>query len=124
MTLDAALSLSAANKRIANILRGADDDIPEHVDESLLREDGEQALHRQVAALTGQVEPLLEARRYAEALTALASLREAVDAFFDHVLVMADDDALRRNRLALLAGLRRLFLQTADFSHIHPARQP
>jgi glycyl-tRNA synthetase beta chain len=59
---------------------------------------------------------LIEKRQYVAALRALAALRAPVDAFFDGVMVMADDAAKRQNRLALLAGLRRMFLQVADIS--------
>ena len=58
--------------------------------------------------------------RYTEALTLLAGLREAVDRFFDEVMVMCDDEVLRQNRLALLASLENLFLQVADFSNLNP----
>ncbi len=117
MALDASASLSAANKRIANILRGAGD-TPERFDDALLSEAAERALAGDVTRLAKQLQPAFAERRYADALTELAALHEPVDRFFDDVLVMAEDDDVRRNRLALLATLRRLFLYTADFSKI------
>jgi glycyl-tRNA synthetase beta chain len=61
---------------------------------------------------------MLEARQYTEALSALASLREPVDKFFDDVMVMADDKATQKNRLALLSQMRALFLDVADISRL------
>ncbi|RMF98148.1 MAG: glycine--tRNA ligase subunit beta [Gammaproteobacteria bacterium] len=115
MTLDAAASLAAANKRIANILKGAPDGADE-VDPALLREPAEQALYAALQALADAHARQLAARDYRALLTGLAGLREAVDRFFDEVLVMAEDERLRRNRLALLRRLRRLFLDVADLS--------
>jgi glycyl-tRNA synthetase beta chain len=89
-----------------------------HVDHDLLREAPERALHEQVRALANQVEPLVEARRYREALVALATLRDPVDRFFDEVLVMDPDPVLRSNRLALLHSVRELFLGIADISRL------
>ncbi len=64
------------------------------------------------------VRPMLDERRYTEALKRLATLREPVDTFFDDVMVMADDTAVRNNRLALLSELRALFLDIADISRL------
>jgi glycyl-tRNA synthetase beta chain len=64
------------------------------------------------------VRPLLAERDYTRALQELAALRQPVDRFFDDVMVMADDDAIRANRLALLGGLRALFLDVADISRL------
>ncbi len=116
--LPEAESLAAANKRIRNILRKTGDPYPEQPDSSLLSETSEVELAAQVADLATQVEPLFRAGRYTEALTQLASLRLAVDRFFDEVMVMCDQEALRRNRLALLASLGNLFLQVADLSRL------
>jgi len=77
-------------------------------------------LHAELARQQASVEPLLAAGRYGEALQRLAGLRGVVDEFFDRVLVMAEDSAVRMNRLALLAQLRRLFLHTADLSRLQP----
>jgi len=116
--LPAAASLAAANKRVANILRkaGLTDAAP--VDPARLVEAEEKALHEQVVALAEEVGPLLAKREYRLALERLATLREPVDAFFDSVMVMAEDEGLRNNRLALLARMRGLFLQTADLSRL------
>lgn len=116
--LDAASSLAAANKRIANILRQAGDNNSGVVQEKLLADDAERALAAALGKTAGAVRPLIAARDYAGALTALAELRAPIDLFFDDVMVMADDDATRSNRLALLAELRALFLEVADISRL------
>lgn len=116
--LDAAVALAAANKRIANILRQVDAGQLGKVDPSLLREDAERALHQQLALLADEVAPLVAARRYRPALERLATLREVIDRFFDDVLVMDEDQALRSNRLSLLASLRALFMDVADVSRL------
>ena len=69
-----------------------------------------------MSALTAELAPVYAAGDYQQALSRLASLREAVDSFFDNVMVMADDEAVKNNRLALLSQLSRLFLNTADIS--------
>ena len=117
-SLPAAESLAAANKRVANILRQAGEDEVRSVDSSHLVEAEERTLCERIEALRAEVEPLLERREYRATLERLATLREPVDAFFDTVLVMSDDDTLRSNRLALLSQMRDLFLQTADLSRL------
>jgi glycyl-tRNA synthetase beta chain len=116
--LDAAASLAAANKRIANILRQADGDGIAAVKEKLLTDEAESALWASLGETTTIVRPLLDAGDYTKALTELARLRAPVDRFFDDVMVMADDEALRNNRLALLGELRGLFLDVADISRL------
>ncbi|BCO32430.1 glycine--tRNA ligase beta subunit [Thiohalobacter sp. COW1] len=116
--LPEAESLAAANKRIGNILRKAESTVPDQVDAGLLKEPAEQALHSAVEQLRPKVEPLFEGGQYTEALCLLAALREPVDSFFDQVMVMAEDPALRDNRLALLQGLQALFLGAADLSRL------
>ena len=116
--LPQAEALAAANKRIRNILKQAGNAPATAVDPALLREPAEQQLAQEVEALRAQVEAQLNAGNYAAALKALASLRPAVDAFFDKVMVMAEDTALRHNRLALLAGLSNLFMGAADISKL------
>jgi len=111
-------SLAAANKRIRNILKQAEDNIPDAVAAEQLVEPAEQALYRQLSSLSEQVTPLFDAGEYTPALQRLAGLRESVDGFFDKVMVMTDDENLRRNRLALLARLNGLFLRAADFSRL------
>lgn len=116
--LDQAESLAAANKRIANILRKAGDLTTAQVKPKLLSDDAEIALYAALEHAQEKVKPLLEVRGYAEVLNELADLRDPVDKFFDDVMVMADDDKVRENRLALLAELRALFLNVADISRL------
>jgi glycyl-tRNA synthetase beta chain len=113
-------ALAAANKRIRNILRQAGEPDTRTVDAALLREAAEQRLAQEIDRLRAPVESLFRDGDFSAALRRLAALRPAVDAFFDQVMVMADDAALRRNRLALLAGLNRLFLGAADISRLQP----
>jgi glycyl-tRNA synthetase beta chain len=116
--LPAAESLAAANKRVANILRQAGLTETPATDPAQLVEPEEKVLFERVEALASEVGPMLEERRYGAALERLATLREPVDAFFDSVMVMAEDERLRQNRLALLARMRNLFLHTADLSRL------
>lgn len=115
-SLQAAQSLAAANKRISNILKKIKAKLPDTVDSSLLSEAAEKQLAESLASMTDEVKPLLADAQYTEALTTLADLREVVDTFFDQVMVMTDDEALKNNRLALLNDLRGLFMQVADLS--------
>ncbi|WP_097459524.1 glycine--tRNA ligase subunit beta [Mangrovitalea sediminis] len=117
--LPAASALAAANKRVSNILAKQGGDMVDSgaaVDPALLSEAAEQALAKALDDQAARVAPLFAEARYADALSSLADLRESVDRFFDDVMVMADDEAVRRNRLALLQQLRDLFLQVADIS--------
>ncbi|HAS27425.1 MAG TPA: glycine--tRNA ligase subunit beta, partial [Vibrio sp.] len=114
--LEAAEALAAANKRVGNILAKFDGDLPAEIDLALLQEDAEKALAENVEVMTEALEPAFATGNYQEALSKLADLREPVDAFFDNVMVMADDEALKKNRLTLLNNLRNLFLQIADIS--------
>ena len=118
MQLPEAEALAAANKRIRNILRRADTDIPDAVDPQALQDAAERALHQAVEEAAVEVAPLLAEHRYESALTRLAQLRGPVDHFFDEVMVMADDARLRSNRLALLQRLENLFLRIADISRL------
>jgi glycyl-tRNA synthetase beta chain len=111
-------SLAAANKRISNILKKTDEKIPARVDDKLLQDEAEQALAAQLNSLSDHIAPLVAERNYTAILHQLANLRSNVDSFFDKVMVMADDKALRHNRLALLTQLRNLFLQVADISQL------
>ena len=152
--LPEAASLAAANKRIRNILRQAEqagigfppvgsppaafpvsagmttEDMLSRggagsagVADSLFREDAE----RNLAAMLAEIEPhargMLDAGEYTDALTSLAGLRDGVDAFFDTVKVMDEDEKLRGNRLALLARIGALFMETADISLLQPANE-
>ena len=115
--LDAAESLAAGNKRIGNILRKNDaEGKGAEIDSKLLSEPAEKALATKLAEVSKQVKPLVEQADYAGVLRALAGMRETVDGFFDQVMVMADDEAVRNNRLALLNQTRALFLGVADIS--------
>ena len=118
LELDDAQSLASANKRIANILRQAGTTETTDISKKLLDEDAERALYDALVSAEVKVRPLLEERDYTRALQELATLRGPVDRFFDNVMVMADDDDVRRNRLALLGGLRALFLDVADISRL------
>jgi glycyl-tRNA synthetase beta chain len=118
LRLPEAQALAAANKRIANILRKATEPVGDRVDADRLVDPAEQILGEQVEAIGRQVEPKFAARDYTEALRSLAVLRNAVDAFFDSVMVMADDAALRANRLALLKRIQGLFMHAADLSRL------
>jgi glycyl-tRNA synthetase beta chain len=116
--MEQAESLAAANKRIANILRKAGDPQGLAVDEKLFELDAERALGSALEGARSKVAPMLGARQYAETLNELAGLRDPVDRFFDDVMVMADDEKVRNNRLALLTELRALFLDVADISRL------
>ncbi len=111
--LDAAAALAAANKRVANILAKVTDDIPVRVSTNLLQEPAEQALYQ---AIIAEQAYQAEGHSYSDNLAHLAGMREVIDSFFDQVMVNADDNAVRFNRLALLQQLRELFLQVADIS--------
>lgn len=118
-------ALTAANKRIANILRKSADSSPadaatassqQPIDPALLAEAAEQQLHRTLVQLQPVVDSHMAEQDFAAALKAQAELQAPVDAFFEQVMVNAPDPALRRNRLALLAALHRLMNQVADLS--------
>ena len=146
--LPEAASLAAANKRIRNILRQAEQgkiDIPDEVDGSSFRadpqqglsgmleaedevaymrkppENAERSLYATLDTIEPQVRAMLDAGEYTGALARLARLRDDVDRFFDTVKVMDDDERLRDNRLALLARIGALFMETADISLLQPA---
>ncbi|MBZ0090774.1 MAG: glycine--tRNA ligase subunit beta, partial [Sulfuricellaceae bacterium] len=115
--LPEAASLAAANKRIQNILKKTA--APEgQADAALLEADTEKALFEAVNRLAPQVASLVASMAYTEALTVLAGVRDEVDAFFDQVMVMADEPLLRNNRLALLQSLGGLMNQVADISKL------
>ena len=111
-------SLAAANKRISNILKKVEGEIPSQVDESLLNENAEKALYKAVISQQAKVLPLYASGDYSKALASLAVLREDVDNFFDNIMVMDENEALKNNRLALLSQLRGLFLEVADLSRL------
>ncbi|HQX23879.1 MAG TPA: glycine--tRNA ligase subunit beta [Pseudomonadota bacterium] len=116
-------ALAAANKRIANILRQATEkgDKPApNIDASALTAPEERTLAATLEFEGGKAMQALGRRDYVAALRALASLRPAIDAFFDQVMVMVEDEDMRQNRLALLADLRRRFLAIADIGLLQP----
>lgn len=109
-------ALAAANKRVANILnkQNITGELP--VDEPLLQDEPEKALYRSLRAVSDDVQQSAASQEYGAVLSTLATLRNDIDDFFDNVMVMADDEAVRQNRLAILLMLRSLFLKTADIS--------
>ena len=118
LELPESASLTAANKRIANILRKANMTPPPEVDVLRLRESAEVRLFDSMRALRDSVATATARREYAGALGQLAQLRPAVDAFFDQVMVMDENPQLRANRLSLLAQLHGLFAGVADLSRL------
>ena len=115
--LPEAEALAAANKRIVNILRKADDVLPE-LDVALLQQDAEKALVHKVIEVAPLVRSHVDNENYTEALVVLAGLRTEVDSFFDSVMVMVDEPLLRRNRLALLHRLAGMMNRVADLSRL------
>ena len=111
-----ASSLASANKRTGNILRKSEQDEFGEVRESLLLLDEEKLLFAEIERISQEILPLLASSNYPACLEALTALKAPVDAFFDTVLVMDEDMAVRRNRLALLAKMKALFDHIADLS--------
>lgn len=116
--LPEAETLATANKRVANLLARQEEQLEGEPDTSLLVEAAEHELAAGIATLRDEVGPLFDARHYREGLQRLAALRGPVDRFFDEVMVMTDDPALRHNRLRLLRQLQQLFLRVADISQL------
>lgn len=116
--LPEAEALAAANKRIRNILKKVETPVSDTVNPDLLTDAAEKSLYSQLSEMQHQVRPLLDSGDYASILKALAALRDNVDRFFDDVMVMVDDEAVRNNRLALLNQLNLLFLKVADISRL------
>ncbi|MEA9590113.1 glycine--tRNA ligase subunit beta [Xanthomonas sp. WHRI 10064A] len=117
-TLPEAEALAAANKRIRNILRKVDSEIPGDIDTTLLREPAEEALAEAVEAAIGDTGDALHRHDYVAVLARLARLRPQVDAFFDGVMVNAEDPQLRANRLALLKKLGDRLGSVAAIEHL------
>ncbi len=117
--LPEAEALAAANKRIANILRKAPADLDGHWDLSLLQDDAERDLAQAVKRHADAMQKMVDSGQYDAYLEQLAALRDPVDNFFDTVMVMSDDTALRRNRLLLLRDLFAMFSRVADISQLH-----
>ena len=116
--LPEAASLAAANKRVGNILKKVDGAVTAQVDKTLLRESAEAALNDALALAKPQADAAFERGDYAASLQALAALKLPVDAFFDGVMVNAEDAALRTNRLGLLATLHAAMNRVADLSKL------
>jgi len=113
--------LTAANKRIANILRQAGESSAAAftaIDSSAFEKNEERVLFAAIEASRREVGKLLAARRYGDAMKSLAALRTPVDAFFEAVMVMHEDPHTRSQRLGLLQAIRELFMHTADLSRI------
>ncbi|MFK7992999.1 MAG: glycine--tRNA ligase subunit beta [Granulosicoccus sp.] len=117
---DAAVSLAAASKRIGNILKKVDDDLPEQVDTALFKNPAEKDLYQQLEALQPIIEVAMAKRDYATAMQDTAQLKQPVDAFFDDVMVMDEDHKLRANRLALLQRVNTLCCGTAELGLLRP----
>jgi glycyl-tRNA synthetase beta chain len=115
--LPEAPALAAANKRISNILKKAEKADP-HVNEALLKEPAEQALHAAMKDIAPRAAAQFEAGDYTASLQSLAALRGTVDAFFDSVMVNAEEQDLRLNRLGLLATLHHAMNRVADLSRL------
>jgi glycyl-tRNA synthetase beta chain len=110
--------LAIAFKRVVNIIKKADDVQTGKPDPALFEHDSEAALQNAYEQVKNRVESDLEKGAYDQALVKITSLRDSVDAFFDGVMVMADDAQVRQNRLTLLAQIAALFDQFADFSKL------
>ena len=118
--LPEAEALAAANKRISNLLKKVEGDLSSSIDTKLFDVDAESALHQAMQDATSSATQAMASSAYSDALKALSTLRSPVDAYFDHVMVMADDDAVKANRLAMLGQLQSAFLQVADIGLLQP----
>ncbi|MAY69435.1 MAG: hypothetical protein CMK40_02845 [Porticoccaceae bacterium] len=117
--LPEAQDLAAANKRVSNLLsKQLKDRQPSEIDLALLEDGSEKALASAIEALSVVSKPLIEKRDYDAVLKNLATLRDPVDAFFNDVMVMSDDRAVRENRLSLLHSLRLLCINVADIAQM------
>jgi glycyl-tRNA synthetase beta chain len=116
--LPEAASLAAANKRVGNILKKAEGDVGGAADPARCVEDAEKALVAALSDIAPRADTAFAAGDYTASLQALAALKTPVDAFFDHVMVNADDPALKANRLALLNQLHRTMNRVADLSRL------
>ena len=114
--LPEAAALAAVNKRVSNLLSKVEGTVSTHVEARYFDNASEFSLFSAIQKADEAVQPMAAARQYNEALTRLASLREPVDAFFEAVMINAEDPSVRANRYALLARLRGLFLGVADIS--------
>lgn len=117
-------SLASSNKRVSNILEKSSAEFGELLfNESHLQEPAEKTLFSAIKQQEEVTTPMFKAREYRQGLLKLTELKPAIDAFFDEVMVNADDKKVRQNRLALLARLRQLFLQVADISTLAASKK-
>lgn len=115
--LPAAASLAAANKRVQNILaKSQAAKLSDNIDPGLLITPEEQTLYKALQEKNAEITPLMNTANYTAILQSLASLQSPIDSFFEHVMVNAEEQKLRENRLQMLHSLRKLFLQVADVS--------
>lgn len=117
-SLAEAPALAAANKRVGNILKKVEGEVKAEVNANLLQEAAEKALNEALSQVKPQADKLFESGDYTASLQALAALKAPVDAFFDNVMVNADDPALKANRLGLLATLHQTMNRVADLSKL------
>lgn len=108
--------LANSFKRVMNIIKGHETD---SVDERLLSEPAEKRLYESLQAVREEAKPFLESRDYSKAMASILKMKEPVDTFFDEVLVMAEDDTIKNNRLSLLTAIAGLFLNIGDFSKMY-----
>ena len=116
--LPEAAALAAANKRVGNILKKSEGSAGAPLDEALLHEEAERGLAAAMRRVVPEADAAFERGDYTASLQRLAALRAPVDAFFDGVMVNADDPALRANRLALLGGLHAAMNRVADLARL------
>ncbi|MFJ9990956.1 glycine--tRNA ligase subunit beta [Pseudomonas putida] len=114
--LPEAEALAAVNKRVSNLLSKAEGAIADQVEPKYFDNANEFSLYSAIQQADQAVQPMAAARQYSESLARLAALRDPVDAFFEAVMVNAEDAKVRANRYALLSRLRGLFLGVADIS--------
>ena len=116
--LPEAQALAAANKRVGNILKKAETEVQPQVNEALLAEQAEKDLFAALQSVAPKAQQQFEAGDYTASLQTLAALRAPVDAFFEHVMVNAEDAALKANRLGLLAALHVAMNRVADLAKL------
>ena len=118
MALPESEALSAANKRIGNILKKVEGHVEDVIDISNLKEDAEKRLFEELSAIEPEADVLYAEGRFEEMLVLIAKLRAPVDAFFESVMVNAEDPALRANRLALLKRLYLVMNRVAEIARL------
>lgn len=115
-TLSEAETLAAANKRVGNILVKFNGELFDKFNVELAQEDAEKALAEIFVSVESKIAPFMQAKDYQNALAELATLKEPIDQFFDNVMVMAEDEQIKTNRLTLLSEIRNSFFAIADIS--------